>query len=429
MNVPLEKKMSSNLKSVAGFDASRIAPVKFGTPEFRMLMGAISESAAASKSAGENPHPAIDLVRKSRLGAIRVPVAEGGGGCTIPEYFQTIIALAEADSDVAQILRVHFWFTEERLRDVDPVVRKRWLERIVAGEIIGNAMTEIGSKDPAGSFVLHTRLEPDGDGYRLNGTKFFCTGSLYSDWVWVLASTPEGEQTAVVVPTNREGVTLEDDWVGIGQSYTGSGTGRFEQVFVREEEIIRSSIEGERDDIEIAVPTAPYLGGQFVQLILTSCVVGNLRNVVSRGIELVRKRKRTFTHASADSIAADPQMQEIIGRLSSGVHAAEGMILRAAEAHQAALDTCIDGIADFDLTHEASLAAAEAKVYVDEFGPRAATQLFELGGASSTVAGSGIDLYWRNICTLSSHNPASFKARAIGDYLINGTGLPMNGYF
>lgn len=421
--------MQANQSSVSNFDPAAIAPVRFGTPELDTLMSAIRESAASSKNEGKNPHSAIDLVRQARLGAIRVPVKDGGGGCTIPEYFSMLLDLAEADSDVAQILRVHFWFTEERLRGVDPAVKQRWLSRIVAGQIFGNAMTEIGGSDPAGSFVMSTKVSRDGDRYRLNGTKYFCTGSLFSDWIWVLASTEEGEQTAVVVPVDREGVTLEDDWVGIGQRYTGSGTGRFDNVVVEEDEVIRSSIEGEREDVKIEIPTAPYLAGQFVQLILTTCVVGNLRNVVSRGIELVRKRKRTFTHGSAETIAADPQMQEIIGRLSSGTHAAEAMIMRAAEAHQAALDTYANGRANFELTQKASVAAAEAKIFCDEYAQSAAGKLFELGGASSTGVSSGIDLYWRNISTLMTHNPVTFKARAVGDHLINGTQIPMNGYF
>lgn len=72
------------------FDAAAIAPVRYGTPEMEALLAAIGESAAASKAAGNNPFPAIDLVRDSRLGALRVPVNEGGGGCTLREYFALV---------------------------------------------------------------------------------------------------------------------------------------------------------------------------------------------------------------------------------------------------------------------------------------------------------------------------------------------------
>ena len=420
--------MPSNDKNVE-FDAAAIAPVRYGTPEMEALLAAIGESAAASKAAGNNPFPAIDLVRDSRLGALRVPVDEGGGGCTVREYFAMLMDLATADSDVAQILRVHCWFTEERLRTPDETVQQRWLSRVVAGEIFGNAFTEIGTKEKAGSFTMQTRLEPVDDGYMLNGTKYFCTGSLFSDWVLVAASTPEGKITNVVVPCDREGVTFEDDWDGVGQRFTGSGTGRFENVAVAEEEVLRQTKSSNTPVDETPLPTGTYLGGQFLQLILTAIVVGNMRNVVADAIRLVRTRKRTFTHASADTAAADPQFQEMIGRLSSSTLAAEVVVLAAAEAQGLALDSANKGQIDFELVHRASLLSAQAKVFIDEIAPRAASLMYELGGASSTLRATGLDEYWRNIVTLSAHNPAAFKARAIGDYLVNGTKLPANLYF
>ena len=419
--------MPSHDKNVE-FDAAAIAPVRYGTPEMEALLAAIGESAAASKATGNNPFPAIDLVRDSRLGALRVPVDEGGG-CTVREYFAMLMDLATADSDVAQILRVHFWFTEERLRTPDETVRQRWLSRVVAGEIFGNAFTEIGTKEKAGSFTMQTRLEPVDDGYLLNGTKYFCTGSLFSDWVLVAASTPEGKITNVVVPCDREGVTFEDDWDGVGQRFTGSGTGRFENVAVAQEEVLRQTKSSNTPVDETPLPTGTYLGGQFLQLILTAIVVGNMRNVVADAIRLVRTRKRTFTHASADTAAADPQFQEMIGRLSSSTPAAEAIVLAAAEAQGLALDSANKGQIDSELAHRASLLSAQAKVFIDEIAPRAASLMYELGGASSTLRATGLDEHWRNIVTLSAHNPAAFKARAIGDYLVNGTKLPANLYF
>ena len=410
-------------------DAAAIAPVRYGTTEMDALLAAIGESAAVSKAAGNNPFSAIDLIRDSRLGAIRVPVDEGGGGCSVREYFTMLIELAAADSDVAQIMRIHFWFTEECMRTADKTVRQRWLSRVVTGEIFGNAITEIGNKEKVGTFATQTRLEPMGDGYVLNGTKYYCTGSLFADWVLVAASTAEGEITDVIVPCDREGVTLEDDWDGVGQRFTGSGTGRFENVAVAEEELLPRSRSTSNPEDEARLPTAPYVYGQFLQLILTATVVGNLRNVVADAIRLARTRKRTFTHASADTTSADPQFQELVGRLSSSTLAAESIVLAAAEAQDLALDSVNNGCFDFELAHRASLLAAQAKVFVDDIAPRGASLLFELGGASSTVRTSGLDEHWRNIVTLSAHNPTMFKARAIGDYLVNGTELPGNFYF
>jgi len=421
--------MSSKSAAKTHPDTDGCQPVRFGSPELRQVIEDIGRSAAASKRDGSNPHAAIDLVRQSRLGALRVPRSEGGGGCSVRELFTTIIDLAEADPDVPHILRSHFWFVEERLRSTNAAERARWIKRVVSGDIFGNAITELGGSAAVGTFVLQTQLAPTGDGYVLNGTKYYCTGSLYSDWVSVVASTPEGELASAVIPTDRAGVVLEDDWDGIGQRLTGSGTGIFRDVAVDANEVLRSTIVAAEEGESPQIPTEPYLIGQLCQLILTAIIAGVLRSVVNDAVELVRKRARTYSHGSAETAAADPLLQETIGRIASSTLAAEAVILAAADAQDAALATVVDGVADFDLTHRGSLLAAEAKVIVDEIAPRAATLLFDVGGSSAIKQSADLDRHWRNIRTLASHNPTPYKARAIGDYLVNGEHLPQNGFF
>lgn len=60
--------------------------------------------------------------------------------------------------------------------------------------------------------------------------------------------------------------------------------------------------------------------------------------------------------------------------------------------------------------------AAVAVIVLD-----AAPLLFEVGGASAVDAGLALDRHWRNARTIASHNPARYRARAIGDQLINDT--------
>jgi alkylation response protein AidB-like acyl-CoA dehydrogenase len=40
-----------------------------------------------------------------------------------------------------------------------------------------------------------------------------------------------------------------------------------------------------------------------------------------------------------------------------------------------------------------------------------------------------LDRHWRNARPLASHNPGTYKARAIGDHVINGSPLPASGFF
>jgi len=405
-----------------------VYPVKPGSAALRRVIEEIGAAASAAKKAGSSLHPVIDLVRTSRLGAFRIPLVDGGGGATVREYFAMLIDLAEADADVAHILRAHYWFVEERLRAADGALRTRWISRAAAGEIFGNAVMEMGSSAAVGSWVLQTHLVPTASGYTLTGRKYYCTGSMYSDWVMVMASTADGKLASAVVPTTRKGVSLEDDWDGIGQRLTGSGTGIFDDVAVEPDEILMAGVES-TEAASLENPTEPYLVGQFCQLILTAIIAGVMRNVVSDAVRLVRKRGRTYTHASAETAAADPILQQVIGQIASHAFAAEAMVLAAADAQDAALATVVNGLADFDLAHRASLLTAQAKVVIDELAPRAATMLFDVGGSSAVKQSENLDCHWRNIRTLSSHNPTPYKARALGSFLVNGERLPTNGFF
>ncbi len=49
----------------------------------------------------------------------------------------------------------------------------------------------------------------------------------------------------------------------------------------------------------------------------------------------------------------------------------------------------------------------------------AATHVFGALGASATSQETALDRHWRNARTLASHNPVAYKARILGDYLVN----------
>ena len=40
--------------------------------------------------------------------------------------------------------------------------------------------------------------------------------------------------------------------------------------------------------------------------------------------------------------------------------------------------------------------------------------------SSATSTATRLDRHWRNARTVASHNPTKYRARSVGDYLING---------
>lgn len=387
--------------------------------------GLLEAIAAGARERGA-AHPVAELqrLRRSGLGAARVPTEHGGAGWTIRRLFGFVVGLATVDPDLAHSLRSHFWFVEQRLADRDQLRRERWLDEIVAGAIVGNAITELGGGTAIGANLYRTTLVAEGDEFRLDGDKYYCTGALLADRVGVLATMADGRTATAVVPTDREGVELVDDWDGFGQRFTGSGTTRLRGVRVAESELIPDAWTG--DD---PPPTYEFA---YVQLWLQAVQAGILRAVQRDAIELVRTRTRTYSHGSADTAAEDPVLQLVIGEIAAAAFTAESLVLRAAELLDDAATSAAwsaDGRPEPDVAQRASLAAAQVKVQIDELAPRAATRLFDVGGASATATGKALDRHWRNLRTLASHNPTPYKARAIGDALVNDRPLPANGFF
>lgn len=397
------------------FDLTKYnAPLKIDSPEFDLLIAEIADHASVRRKVGSEvrPYYALGLIRQTRLGAIQLPIELGGNNASIRDLFRVVIRLAEADPDVAHILRAHYVFVEQFIRDTSNEERRQTLlTKVAEGAIIGNAFTELSSHN-VGNSVFETTLFPDDDGYRLNGTKYFSTGTLYSDYVVVTASTPEGSPVNAIIPTKREGVFVEDDWDGIGQRLTGSGTTRFQHVFVNRDEVI-----------EINEAKTPF--NSFFQLYIHAVMVGILRNIVTDAAALVHRRTRTFSFASADKPREDPQLLQVIGKISSIAYTAEATVLAAADALDIAVQSAVEGNIEYSLSHEASLQTAQAKVIIDNLALKSASLLFEVGGASATKQSEQLDRHWRNIRTLASHNPTVYKARAIGDYVVNDTLLPL----
>ena len=402
---------------------TRILP---GTPQWDELLGRIAAGAKDRDLNDENPFEQVAALKRAGFGTLRLPPELGGSGLTVPQLFSAVIDVARADPIVAHIFRTHFWFTEERLRTLgasDPSALP-WLRKVADGKLFGNAFSEKGS-NAVGSLVFNTRLLPDPNGgFRLEGEKFYSTGTLFSDYLTVTATTDHDSVATVVVPADRTGVKLIDDWDGFGQRRTGTGTTIFKNVAVTSDEILADSPYDAQ-----AVPSVQYAS---LQLFIHAVVAGILANVVEDGVTLLRSRDRSFSHAPTDRPTDDPHLQRLLGELASTAYVARAAVLDAAEAIAVATNSIAstgDGNPVAELATEAQLRVAKVKVHLDAIAPGAATRLLELGGASAASRQKGLDRHWRNIRTITLHNPVAYKAVAIGQNLLHGTPVPANAYF
>ena len=395
-------------------NSARILP---GSPEWTELLNRIGSGAKDRDLNDENPFDQVAALKRAGFGTLRLPTELGGAGLTVPQLFSAVIDVARADPIVAHIFRAHFWFVEERLRSDD----RRWLDKVAAGKTFGNAFSEKGTL-AVGSLVFNTRLLPAADGgFRLDGEKYYSTGTLFSDFLTTTATTDHDSVATLVVPADRAGVKLVDDWDGFGQRRTGTGTTTFSGVAVAADEVLADT----PYDAE-PTPTVQYAS---LQLYIHAIVAGILAAVVDDGIALLRSRDRSFSHALAEKPTEDPLLQRQLGELASTAYIARTAVLDAAAAIAAATDSEVDGVPDAELAAAAQLKAAKVKVHLDDVAPLAATRLLELGGASAASRARNLDRHWRNIRTITLHNPVGLKARAIGQNLLHGTPVPANAYF
>jgi alkylation response protein AidB-like acyl-CoA dehydrogenase len=371
--------------------------------------------AGAAQRERERRHPFAEVAELRRLGfgALRVPRERGGLGASLKQLFALLIELAAADSNVTQALRQHFFRVEMLLLQPEDAGARRWLDRVVAGDLFGNGTTE-----PHGAKlgVIATRLRPDGDGYRLDGKKIYCTGNLYAQWVPLVAVGDDGGQVLVVVPSDAPGVAIRDDWDGFGQRLTGTDTTEFTNVFVP------------ASDATPIGAFAGHHGAGFHQLVLVAVLAGIGRAARDDLVREVQARRRIYYTGTGDVPRHDPIVQEAVGTIAARVEACNALAAHAADALHDAWELWTSG-ADF-ATVDAAFVSAEttigmAQIVLSREIVDIAGHIFDPLGASATLRANGLDRHWRNARTVATHNSALFKARVVGDQLLNGTAPPI----
>lgn len=360
-------------------------------------------------------YDAVDEIRRTGVLSLRVPQRYGGPGGSIRDVLSAVVHLASGSSNVAQALRAHFGFSERLLSNrATDAERAEWFPRINAGLLIGNAITDAKGRVPGSS---DTTVLPDRDGVlRLNGQKFYSTGTLYADVIAVSAVDAAGNDVQVIVPTDRAGVELFDDWDGFGQRTTASGGSRFTDVEIAPVEVT-------------TVSDGDHLGHSttFLQLYLAAVAAGIAAAIRDDAVDYVRTRARPAAHSVAARAAEDPFVLHAVGEIGTAAAVARSLVLSAADV----LDALVDQgrVFDADALAEAAVAVAQAQLVTERLTLDAAQRLFDTGGASATARTLNLDRHWRNARTLASHNPLDYKAHAVGNYLVNAVPPPANGYF
>ncbi|WP_131768072.1 SfnB family sulfur acquisition oxidoreductase [Candidatus Protofrankia californiensis] len=363
------------------------------------------------------PEAEVDELSASGLLGITVPARFGGADVSAATLAEVFRILAVADASLAQIPHTHFVFLDALRRQGSEDQQTFYFGQALAGRRFANAQSERGGRTIADDATTLRRC-PEG-GYVLRGEKYYCTGALFAHWLVVRAVLPDEPPRAggavpkalAYIRRDSSGVSVEDDWDGMGQRTTASGTVRLDDVLVTTNQVIDFS----------SIFDGPTTYGARAQVLHAALDTGIARGALDAAVGQVA-RARPWFESGADRAADDPLLVQQAGELEIVVRAAEALLREAA----ASID-----VAEHDLTEastaRASVATAVAKVAAARAAVRAAGELFELGGTRSAAGSLNLSRHWRDGRTHTLHDPVRWKIQHIGRWLLSGTPPPRHG--
>ncbi|MFF9310026.1 SfnB family sulfur acquisition oxidoreductase [Streptomyces sp. NPDC014748] len=356
------------------------------------------------------PRAELDRLSRSGLLAVTVPAEHGGAevsAATVAEIFRL---LGSADPSLAQIPQSHFVYVNVICRQGTPEQRKFLFAEVLAGRRLGNAQSEAGTKHVQD---IRTRLTPRPDGsYLLTGVKHYSTGALFADWIPVLARAEDDDLHVAYVPWDAPGVTVVDDWDGMGQRTTASGTVRLAEVPVPADRVVPHHLTFQ----------GPQLHGAFAQLLHAAIDAGIAGAALAEAAAFVRTKSRPWFESGTESAAEDPLLIQRFGELALRVRAADALLREAARTvDEAGADLTDDSAA------EASIAVATAKVTAAQAAVEVAGALFEVAGTRAALDSLNLHRHWRDARTHTLHDPVRWKIQHIGRYVLSGTRPPRHG--
>lgn len=374
----------------------------------------LHDSAAERERSRDYAFDDVRALADHRITLTGIATDDGGAGGSLRDVADLVVAIARADSNVAQALRASFAVANLVAALPDLPNRAVTLRRLRDGDLFAGTNNE---RTGGANGSVSTTIRRDGDGYVLNGDKYYSTGGLYASWFSGSAMEADGTVVAFTVPVDRDGVRRLDDFDAIGQRLTASGTTRLVNVRVAEDEIVRGG-DLRADNL---------WQGTFAQLYLAAVEAGIAAAALDDAIWFVREKARPIKHSTASASVDDPYVRQTVGELAALAQSARAAVLFASEELAGVPD--LTGPRARAAGAAAAVTVAQTGVIAIESALRATELLFDVGGGSITNRELGFDRHWRNARTVANHNPRQWKSAVAGAYHLTGEEPPTNGLF
>ncbi len=289
----------------------------------RAMVPDLASRAAGYDSAGAFPVEDFEQIRESGLLGLLVPERLGGMGAWFADYVEVAMVLAEGNGATALVFNMHASVTGGLALTSDEMavalgvpesffaMGDRALADAAAGAFFAVAMSERG----AGSRLseLATTYSPTAGGFRITGSKTFCSGAGHAD-AYVVAARVADEQAKVsqfLIPASTPGINVEETWDALGMRATASHDVHFDV------EVGRETLLGGMEGLGILLAHAMP---QWLVASYAAVYVGVAQGVIDAGVEYARGR----------GLERLPAVRARIGRADASVVAAREVVRRAA---------------------------------------------------------------------------------------------------
>lgn len=374
------------------------------------LAAVFAKGAAERDRERKLPVAEIDAFSKSGLWAITVPKEYGGLGASFATVAEVIKIISAADPNLGQLPQNHLAALDVIRFAGTEAQKKLWFGRVLRGFRLGNAFSEANSKH-VGAF--ETKLAKDGEGYLVNGEKFYATGALFAHFIHIGAVGEDGKVYLAIVPRGTPGLTIIDSWQAFGQRTTASGNVKIENVRVEPEGVIAAYLGGEQ----------PSSNGAVSQIIQAAVDAGIAKGALDDTVDFIRTKARPWIDSGLDKASEEPFTVAQVGDLFIRLHAAEALLEKAGRG----IDRIIADPQDDEVSRVA-VEVAQAKVLTTEAAIAAANKLHELAGTRSVLSQHNLDRHWRNARTHTLHDPVRWKFFHVGNHALNGVTPPRHAW-
>jgi alkylation response protein AidB-like acyl-CoA dehydrogenase len=366
----------------------------------------LRSTAARRDRANETPRAEVELLRQNDLLQVQEPPAYGGSGLNYAQASIVTRRIARGDTSIAHLIGYHYAQTRiahlfGTAEQADAQSRRNGKERLFWG----------GVQNPRGGSALELSQDGDGQGFLVNGQRTFASGASLGDQLSV-TTLYQGRLQLVSIPGNRAGFKPLHNWDNIGQRLTDSGGVEFRNVRVERSEVL--------GDPAVGHAFTPYqtLVTPHWQLAFVNFYIGTAEGALAEAIDWTQKHGIPWESSGVTRATDDPFIQQTVGEIVSEVHAAALLADRAGQALQEALD--IGPRLTAEERAKAAVSVYEAKVLTTKVALAATSRLFEIQGARATTSEYGFDRHWRNLRTHTVHDPVAYKAKEVGDFVLNG---------